>query len=71
MDRGDLPKRGVADRVADFQEILAKKDEAWKPVGNASKRLQECLETNEKCLEMPRTWLEILKALFEAPKKGL
>eukprot|EP00438_Fugacium_kawagutii_P000406 Skav229868 [mRNA] locus=scaffold247:62822:91019:+ [translate_table: standard] len=32
VDRGDLPKRGqqtgVSERVADFQEILAKKDEA-------------------------------------------
>ncbi|CAJ1334527.1 unnamed protein product, partial [Effrenium voratum] len=27
VDRGDLPKRGVSERVADFQEILAKKDE--------------------------------------------
>ncbi|CAK8985174.1 unnamed protein product [Durusdinium trenchii] len=40
VDRGDLPKRGVAERVADFQEILAKKDEV--AVQTQASRCMDC-----------------------------
>eukprot|EP00931_Biecheleriopsis_adriatica_P035288 TRINITY_DN2030_c0_g1_i3.p1 TRINITY_DN2030_c0_g1~~TRINITY_DN2030_c0_g1_i3.p1 ORF type:complete len:2151 (-),score=484.82 TRINITY_DN2030_c0_g1_i3:46-6498(-) len=40
LDRSDLPKRGVAERVGDFQEILAKKDEA--EVQTQASRCMDC-----------------------------
>jgi len=40
VDRGDLPKRGVEERVADFKEILAKKDEV--AVQTQASRCMDC-----------------------------